>query len=489
MKTLPMPILRLCAAAALSLLCACNSSSNSDDDQSTPGTPANPGADAKLGVFVIVVDSLMPQEIGAALTPTPTLADIRTNGTSFTESRAVFVGETIPNHVAMMTGVYPEKSGIPANEYWNRQGTPARSDLSLPSELEVQTLFTRIKAECPNLRTAATMSKDYLYEIFSDCGFSGTDCGMNVAPDQHFNPTTDRSFLPSPAGLTPDITTMQAALAQLPNADFMFINLGQVDRAGHADESGVTGNPLFRNVAIADTDVQIQRFIQALKSAGRWDNSVIFIVSDHGMDWSHPNNYINESAALQTFGLFSGSGRGSTAGYFLTNPLDPMRESKLKLARDRLLALPGVSNVWYRELNSLDSDVSTLLPAHFQARHKNIGDLIAEAKPGYRFSEPSPQTNPIPGNHGGKITLHNTFMIGGGASFVRKQKVSEPDEPVDHYERRPSQSENVDVAPTVAWLFGMKNTGFDGRVLTEAFAGSESPSRCGILGEPVVTAN
>jgi hypothetical protein len=470
------PLTPLSAAGlCLALLAGCSGSGGNDGG----GVPPDQRAD--LGVFVIVVDSLMPQEIGAPLTPTPALAAFRDSATVYSESRAMFVAETIPNHVAMMTGAYPETSGIAANEYWNRQGTPERRDLSLPSELEVRTLFTRIKDECPNIRTAAAMSKDYLYEVFTDCGLSGSDCGINVAPDQHFNPIDDPTFIPSPAGLTPDISTMEAALAQLPEADFMFINLGQVDRMGHADETGVSGVPLLRNIVLAETDLQIQRFILALQQAGRWENSVVFIVSDHGMDWTLPTDFINESPALELLGLFSGSGRGSTAGYFLTSPLDPMRDSKLKLARELLLALPGVANVWYREQNPLDPGLDTLLPAHFRARHENIGDLIAEAETGFRFSEPSAQTNPIPGNHGNKLTLHNTFMIGGGAPFVRAQIISEPDEPVDHFERRPAQSENIDVAPTVAWLFGLSSTGFDGRALTEAFDLGASPSRCGVL--------
>ncbi len=471
----------LAAALLLAALPGCGGSGSDSDDPR--GTPIDPNQRADLGVFVIVVDSLMPQEIGAPLTPTPAMAEFRDAATVYSESRAMFVGETIPNHVAMMTGVYPERSGIPANEYWNRQGEPERRDLSLPSELEVKTLFTRIKDECPNIRTAAAMSKDYLYEVFTDCGFSGTDCGINVAPDAHFDPTADPTFIPSPAGLTPDITTMQAALDQLPNADFLFINLGQVDRQGHADPTGVTGTPVLRNAVMQETDLQIRRFIMALQSAGRWENSVVLIVSDHGMDWTLPTDYINESPALELLGLFSGSGRGSTAGYFLTNRLDPMRNSKLQLARELLLALPGVANVWYRELNPLDPGIDTLLPSHFQARHENIGDLIAEAETGFRFSEPSPQTNPIPGNHGNSLTLHNTFMIGGGAAFVRAQLISEADEPVDHFERRPAQSENVDVAPTVAWLFGMNTAGFDGRVLYEAFSSGTppSPSNCGVL--------
>lgn len=471
---------RLLAALLLLAVTACGGGGNSDDALTPDAVDPNQRAD--LGVFVIVVDSLMPQEIGAAVTPTPTLAGFRSTATFYNESRSVFSAETIPNHVAMMTGMYPQNSGIPTNNYWNREGAPNERDLSLPSELEARTLFTRIKQECPNIRTAAAMSKDYLYEVFTECGFSGQDCGINLAPDAHFDPTAHPAFIPQPAGLTPDTITMQAALEQLPNADFLFINLGQVDRVGHADATGIAGLPLLRNAVLAESDLEIARFIQALQQAGRWQRSVVFIVSDHGMDWSQPLNVINTSSAVEAFGLFA-IDNGGTNSYFVTDAGDPLRNSKLMMARAALLATTGIEDVWYTAVNPLDPDLTALLPEHFHARHENIGDLVAAAETGYRFSESGPESNPIPGNHGHKITLHNTFMIGGGAAFVRAQTIAETDEPVDHFERRSAQSENLDVAPTVAWLFGMSTAGFDGRALTEAFS-TTTASRCGVLPRP-----
>ena len=74
--------------------------------------PEPPSGDAqKLTVVVAVVDSLMPDEIGAN---TPNLSDLKANGTFYSESRAMFSAETIPNHVAMMTGVVPARNGIAA---------------------------------------------------------------------------------------------------------------------------------------------------------------------------------------------------------------------------------------------------------------------------------------------------------------------------------------------------------------------------------------
>src|SRR5690349_13170590 len=82
----------------------------------------------KLTVVVLVVDSLMPEELGQTTPAAPNLTAFRDAGTSYSESRSVFAAETIPNHVAMMTGVYPDRSGIPGNTYWNRSGEPTDTD-------------------------------------------------------------------------------------------------------------------------------------------------------------------------------------------------------------------------------------------------------------------------------------------------------------------------------------------------------------------------
>lgn len=476
-------MLRLTAMVSLLPLAGCFGS-----DEGDGGGDGNGGGGGNTGptmtVIVAVVDSLMPDEIGSALTPTPSLTGLRDAGTFYSESRAVFSAETIPNHVAMMTGVYPGRNGIPTNNYWNRGEGEVDTDLSLPSEVEVDNLFTRIKQQCPELRTAAIMSKDYLYEVFSACGFSGEDCGRNLQPDIHFDPTAEPSFIPQPGGLVLDPVTMGAALSALPDADFMFINLGQVDRGGHIDETGITGTPLLRNAALLTTDLLIGQLVQALQDAGRWEHTVLMVVSDHGMDYSLPTDFINTQPMLDSIGGLVAVDNGGTNSVYLTDQSErgtPVGNQRLKQARDSLLTVTGVSDVWYVFPNPQDPGADKQLGSVFDSAHENIGDLVISAADGFRFSESDPLANPIPGNHGHEATFHNTFLIGGGAAFIKAQVVGEPDEPVSHLERRPGQSENVDVAPTVAWLLGMALDGYDGRVLQEAFDLAAPPSQCGVL--------
>ena len=442
--------------------------------------PAARAADGRLTVVVLVIDSLMPDELGQQAPATPNLTALRDEGTSYAHSRAVFSAETVPNHVAMMTGMMPEHSGIPGNSYWNRSGTPAARDLSLPSELEATTLFTRIHDACPGVRTAAALSKRYLYEIFSECGYSGSDCGINRAPDQSFDPSADPTFIPQ-SNHTPDLTTMGQARTFLPDADFLFINLGDTDRVGHIDASGATGTPFFRYASLLDTDTLVGQLVDDLVAAGRWDTTVMLVVSDHGMDWSTPDHYVNLTPSLEP-GLFAVQ-NGGTGSIFVVDPADPANDEKLAAARVTALMHEGVEAAWYRKPNSLDPGEDTLIPASLGARHENIGDLVVVAKQGWRISDPSSTSNPLPGNHGHLPTFHNTFIVGGGLSALRTQTVGDPGASVDPMLRLPEQSENTDVAATVAWLLGIDAADMDGRALTEAFQGSVPPSQCGVLAD------
>ncbi|HEX5769917.1 MAG TPA: alkaline phosphatase family protein, partial [Nocardioidaceae bacterium] len=76
-----------------------------------------PGASAavakKRRAYVLVVDGARPGEIGGGLMPN--LEALRDGGMNFPSARSMPIMETIPNHVMMMTGVRPDRSGVPAN--------------------------------------------------------------------------------------------------------------------------------------------------------------------------------------------------------------------------------------------------------------------------------------------------------------------------------------------------------------------------------------
>lgn len=442
------------------------------------------GATARAGgapvkVVVVVVDGLDPAEVNA--TDAPNIAALKEQGTWYEESRSVFVAETIPNHVAMMTGAYPRRNGIPANSYWSRN-PDEEADVTMedPQLLRADTMFTAIDEQCSGLRTAAILSKTYLHGIFSG------DRDGDGAPD------ADYLWDPQPiipgSGHAPDAFTTQAALDELGNSpDLLFVNLGDVDRSGHVDPSGVQ-DPAVRAAALHDTDEQLGRIIDALQSSGTWENTVMILVSDHSMDWSTPGDYVSLDDA------YAADERTADKYEIVQNGgvdlvyVKPDTKNKWRVRKalyELAAATDGVADVFYRRPNPRDPK-GAVMPGAWGLATKRVGDIIAMAEPGRRFSDPSAQSNPIPGNHGHAITRHNVALVTGGSPLVRAQTIpaSDPDaiDPLDDTTALPEQSENVDVGVTVAWLLGVSDPGgskhpqFQGRVLTEAFTARPTPA-------------
>jgi hypothetical protein len=295
----------------------------------------------------------------------------------------------------------------------------------------------------------------------------------------------------------------------------MFINLGDVDRSAHA------GGQAARTAVLADTDAQVGALVTALQDSGRWDRTVLFVVSDHGMNYSTPGpaTLISTQAMLDGLGAcftpMKAIHSGGTESIYVLDRSLPLaqRQAAVRAARGCALGLadcatlcPGaaapvnaslIEGGWYTTDDPVDPAGN--MPASVASRHRNLGDLTLFAKDTGKFGEPNSANadGQIPGNHGMPITLHNTFVVAGGSPWVKKGQVIAPSmaspTPLD---RLPEQSENVDVAPTVAWLLGLDiragdfpdapaESGFDGRILKEAFtqfdsnAAAPPPTTCG----------
>lgn len=387
--------------------------------------PVRPVAD-DLDVYVVVTDGMRPDELNPA--QSPTLHRWATEGTRFTDASSVMIAETLPNHAAMITGVLPERNGVPANSIWDHDAGTERT-LDRPDDLRAATVLDRIRTEA-GLTTASVLSKDYLHGLFSG------RASVQWAPFP-LVPITDHSL---------DWFTIEALKQTVTDhaPRFTFVNLGDMDRFGHMDLSG-TSLRLARNQAIYNSDNKLWDFEQFLRSTGRWERSVIIVLADHGMDWSEPLRMISAAGALDAdsalrgrFGIAQNGGADTFS--YLGQPDE--RDASLARLREVVGALPGVHRLYDpAELNLGD----------------RAGDLVATCHPGWRFSDPTPFSNPIPGNHGHEVTLGIPFFVTGGHRIVRRGAV------VDRPVRTP------DVAPTVARLFGLSASDMDGTAAVEAF--------------------
>ncbi len=382
------------------------------------------GAD-RTRVYVLVVDGCRPDELRPELMPN--LCALRDAGTHFPNARSLPVMETIPNHCMMMTGVRPQRSGVPANSVYDRAADVVR-DLDQATDLTFPTVLERLRQA--GRTTATVLSKQYLYGIF------GTRATYRWEP-QPVLPVT---------GHAPDLATMDALLAMVRDADpdLVFCNLGDVDRVGHADLTGLT-LAAARTAALLDTDYQVGRFMTMLKDTGRWSSGVVIVLADHSMDWSYPWALVSLTATLDADPLLAGRVRiaqngGADLLYFTGSDLE--RPAALTRIKTLVAAQPGVLSVHTPDELRLG---------------RRAGDVVAFCRQGWRFSDPQVYSNPIPGNHGHPATEPIPFLISGGSPLVARGLTSS------------LAVHTIDVAPTIGTVFGLPDPkgGYDGRsVLT-----------------------
>lgn len=436
--------------------------------------PPASAAVPKTRVYVVAIDSLSPDEVALM----PFLSSLASTGSYYPESRAVMVAETIPNHVAMVTGVYPDRNGIVGNNYPDTAKGMA-VETGDPALLQADSMFTLVQKQCPTLTTAAVTSKDYLYTVLNHdrTGDKKPDADVNFAN------LDDPTFIPG-AGLTPDERTITEAtrVSRDVDPDFLFVNLGSVDRVGHVDETGSVTSPLptgsrpvARDVQRTLTDGYLRLFVEQLKQAGRWDRTALIVTADHSMNWSLPTSTVSLSAAFNADPLLKDSfvvaQNGGAGLYSLKDRAASQAAARLARMRKIATANAGVDEALYRQPNALDGGqafwVGKVHPDWRQTQPRS-GDLLVTVKDGRRITEPSATSNPIPGNHGMASTLRIPVIVNGGIGVVQKTLSGTSADPGV---RAASQAENVDMAPTAAWLLGVDPPagGFDGRALSEAF--------------------
>lgn len=440
---------------------------------SVAGPPAAATGPQKTRVYVVVIDGLRPDEVALM----PFLSSLAAQGSYYREARSVMVAETIPNHVAMVTGVYPDRSGVVANDFPDTRSDTVRGNED-PALLRADSMFTLVERQCPQLVTAAVTSKDYLYRAMQH---DRTGDGK-ADVDSNFANVDDPSFIPG-LGLTPDERTIAEAtrVSRKLDPDFLFVNLGSVDRVGHVDPTGgatspaPTGSrPAARDAQRTLTDGYLRTFVETLKQDGRWARTALIVTADHSMDWSLPTSTVSLSAAIEadplTRGQFIVAQNGGAGLYTLKDREVTGAADRLARLRQIALATPGVDEALYRRPNPKDGGEANWVGRVHPDWHQtsaNSGDLLVTVKDGLRVTEPTATSNPIPGNHGMPSTLRIPMVVSGGLGVVQRDVPGSSDPSV----REAAQAENVDIAPTAAYLLGVRPPAgrFDGRALKEAF--------------------
>lgn len=363
--------------------------------------------------YVLVVDGCRPGEIDQM----PRLKALRDAGTWYPAARSLPVMETLPNHVMMMSGVRPVRSGVPANKIYDRTSREVR-DCDRPEDLTATTVIEQLNAT--GRTTGTVLSKPYLYNVFGDRATHRWEPFPVVPVSDH----------------APDLATAEAAITMVRrfDPDLVFVSLGDVDRLGHSDLTG-TSLRAARRLALQTADLQAGRFVDTLRREGLWDDALVVVLADHSMDWSVPTQTITLTSVLEQdptlAGRFVIAQNGGADSVYWTGPDS---EKRTGVARMRELAL-GTRGVF--QAHVLEETPS------LQIGPKG-GDLLVYCKAGWRFSDPGPQSNPIPGNHGHPATEPIPFFLTGGGAPGRAEVV------------RSDRARTLDVAPTLGAWFGLR---------------------------------
>jgi ectonucleotide pyrophosphatase/phosphodiesterase family member 5 len=433
--------------------------------------------DDHVRVYVIVVDGLRPDQVASM----PTVASLAGSGVFFPESRAQMVAETTPNHLSMLTGMRVDRHGMPGNAVPGLAGRVSDDRRYLKAD----TLFTLMARQAPDLVSAAVTAKDYIVESTKhDRTGDGEEDATSTNDPVVSVPASDSAL---------DVETGSEALrvSRELDPDFLFVNLGDVDRAGHVDASGglfsgtpLTGTqPAFQALALAEADTQVRLLVEELQASGRWERTVFIVTADHSMDWSFPDRLIDLAGEFNEDDLLADevitAVNGGACLYALRSPDDPQAQERLRRMREIAVATDGVRDAFYIRPNPLDGEddhwVGRLHP-DWGLGGDYTGDLIVTVEPGWRIGHGGFNSNPIPGNHGHPTTLRIPMIVAGGWSGLQPATTVEPEGPTGLTDRPANQGQNIDIGPTVAWLLGLHPPpgGFDGTVLP-AFERRPSP--------------
>jgi ectonucleotide pyrophosphatase/phosphodiesterase family member 5 len=441
------------------------------------GVWAQQAGGGSVRVYVVVVDGLRPDEVDPVRTPQ--LAELAAAGTYYPQSRSQMIPETTPNHVSMLTGMRTGRHGMPGN------AVPfVDSNVGFqPRYLQADSIFTLARRQAPDLLTASVTAKTYLVSVQTH---DRTGDGDEDAS------STNRVSTAIPVDESArDVETGAQALevSRELDPDFLFLNLGDVDRAGHVDETGgLTGGEFaaFRTTVLQTADLQVRNLVNELKDSGRWERTVFMVTADHSMDWSRRDAVITLQPAFEGDALLAGeveaAANGGACTYALRAPNEPRAAERLKRMRQIALGTEGIREALYTRPNPLDGGTAHTvgrLHPDWAMGPDRAGDLIVTVEAGWRIGHSSfdQEGNPIPGNHGHPETLPIPVIVAGGWAGLAPPRVVDPGRQLAVDERDAGQAENIDMATTAAWLLGLNPPpgGFDGRVLSEAFARRPAP--------------
>lgn len=302
--------------------------------------PSAAVAPSDRSVVLLVFDGIAPAL--ARLAKTPSLDRIARDGAATLTMQPVFPTMSMPNHVSLSTGCYPERHGIVSNRFID----PARG------------LYAE-KGDAVWLEGC-----EHLSEVLerqgvrvSNFGWIGTHRGAQLLMT-HGGPYEDE---PPPLDARMD-QVIEALRRTGERSRFIAAYVDEPDHTVH-----FKGIEAPESVEMMERiDRAIGRVLAELDATGLWDRTALIVTTDHGL--IPVTTHLNIGGILGRADIDAlVTADGSIAHVYLTDPSTRSAAlEKLRAFKQLDVLVPGQAPAWARLGTS-----------------KRLGDLVISAKPGY----------------------------------------------------------------------------------------------------------
>lgn len=424
----------------------------------------------KNHVIVITIDGGAAFYLDDPRAPIPNLRKLAAEGVSAKGMKVVNPAVTWPNHTTLVTGVTPAKHSLLYNGLLvaNSKGGFSRNSEATKMEMvAVPTVydllhkkgFSTAAINWPATQKADTL--DYcLPDLHRPIPFSTPKLIKELTDAKILDDTTDAAFL-DVGGARREQIWCDAARYLLREHQPNLLLLHFLIADGTQHRYGPQGPEAYDALRIIDG--HLGEVFDTVEKSGLRDSTTIFIVADHGFE--RVMKQIVASTILRRAGLLEtaeGKTRvqtipegGTLMVYFRSaETREADREKVIELFKNQ----EGVGKI----IGPKD-----FVKYGFPMPEKNpqMADLVLSAKHGYSFSGVEETDETIIPTRGGGSGSHgylsenpnmNAIFVAAGRGIAKGKKIG--------------LVENIDVAPTVAFLLGEKLPGADGKVLKQILA-------------------
>ncbi|HWV99670.1 MAG TPA: alkaline phosphatase family protein [Candidatus Acidoferrum sp.] len=444
-------------------------------------------------VVVVVWDGMRPDFVNEH--NTPALFKLAQQGVTFANHHPVYVSSTEVNCAALATGAYPEQSGIIGNNEFRPAIDPSvkimtaalkavqRGDeLSGNHFLEYPTIAETLRRHHLGAVIAGAKSVTLLQDRRAD-NIGALDIDVfegNVLPES-FAQELKSALGPFPPVELPkrgrDLWTTRALLGPLWEKGvpaFSLLWLSEPDYSQHKTGPGSKTSL----EAIKSSDDNLARVLKALDRRGVRAQTDVIVVSDHAFSTIADNpdvaavlnrNGFHAARAFSAQGPQPGEimvvGNGGAVFLYVTGHEQQLIEKLVHFLQTQpfsgvLFARNPIEGAFTLDTVKLNSPAAPDVVVSL----KWTRDKSKTGAPGMVYSDVG-EYGPGQGMHAtlSPLDMHNT-CIAAGPDFRRRYRDELP-------------TGNIDIAPTVLAILGVvPEKELSGRVLNEAFAGSQIPA-------------